>query len=301
MILKPVVGLLGLAVVTSWAGEVQVHHVHGVSVDPRDPAVVYVATHAGLARLAAGRAPELVGEHRFDLMGFTAHPSVPGLVWASGHPDLPRYRREGVGNLGLLESRDGGATWRSVALHGKADFHALAWSPHDGGHLYGWSAAGESGFYRISATSSKVERLPARGLADVNALAASPASAGPLLAGTRQGLLVSRDRGLRWLPATGLPAGAPVTAVAFHRDDPRVVYAFVAGAAGALFRSGDSGTAWEKTALRREAQDPVVALAAGPGQQVVAATASADVLSSRDGGRTWEVLLERGRSLTSAP
>lgn len=295
-----VVGLLTLAIVTGWASEVQVHHIHGLSVDSGDPAIVYVATHTGLAKLAPGRRPELVGEHRFDLMGFTAHPSRQGLVWASGHPDLPTYHREGVANLGVLESRDGGATWRSVALRGKADFHALAWSPHDGGHLYGWSAAGESGFYRISATSSKVERLPTRGLADVSALAASPAPAGPLLAGTRRGLLASRDRGLTWLPVTGLPAGAPVTAVAFHRNDARVAYAFAAGAASVLFRSADSGRTWEKSALQREAQDPVIALAVGPGQQVVAATTSADVLRSGDGGGTWEVLLERGRSRTSS-
>lgn len=292
-------GLLTLAMASGWASEVQVHHIHGLSVDSGDPAIVYVATHTGLAKLAPGRSPELVGEHRFDLMGFTAHPSRQGLVWASGHPDLPTYLRDGVANLGLLESRDGGATWRSVALPGKADFHALAWSPHDGGHLYGWTVAGEPGLYRVSPASARIERLPARGLADVGALAASPAAAGPLLAGTSRGLLASRDHGLTWLPATGLPAGAPVTAVAFHREDARVVYAFAAGATGVLFRSGDGGTTWEKTTLRRKAQDPVIALAVGPDRQIVAAATSADVLRSIDGGRTWELLLERGRPRTS--
>lgn len=291
-----VAGLLDLVVAAAWAGEVQLHHIHGVAVDVRDPAIVYVATHTGLARLRSGRAPEPVGEHRFDLMGFTSHPGVPDRFWASGHPDLPAYRREGVGNLGLLESQDGGVTWRSVALRGEADFHALTWSPYDGGRLYGWSVAGQSGLHRIAMTSGKAEPLRAHGLTDVIALAASPAPDGPLLAGTRQGLVVSHDHGLTWRPVTGLPTGAPVSAVGFHRDEARVAYAFVAGAAGVLWQSRNGGATWERTALRRDAQDPVVALAVGPGPQVVAATTGADVLRSRDGGRTWETLLERGRS-----
>src|SRR6266545_3794190 len=89
---------------------VEVHHIHGLSFDRRDPGALLVATHTGLARVRLGANPEWVGASRFDLMGFTASPTDPGMLYASGHPDLVNYRREGQGNLGLLLSRDGGGT-----------------------------------------------------------------------------------------------------------------------------------------------------------------------------------------------
>ena len=71
-------------------------------------------------------------------------------MYASGHPDMATYREQGVGNLGLLVSRDGGRTWRSVALKGAVDLHALAYSPRNGGQLFGWNVTGQPGLYRIS-------------------------------------------------------------------------------------------------------------------------------------------------------
>ncbi len=126
-------------------------------------------------------------------------------------------------------------------------------------------------------------------------LAASPDPAGPLLAGTRGGLLASRDGGATWAPQPGLSAGAPVVAVIFHTTDARVVFASVARADLGLVRSDDGGARWEPTGLAVDVRAPVVALAAGPGPHVVAATAASDVRRSRDGGRTWQPVLERGR------
>ncbi len=94
-------------------------------------------------------------------MGFSADPRQANVVYASGHPDLETYHREKAANLGLLLSRDGGRTWSAVALRGDADFHALAFSPREGGQVYGWSVAGQIGLYRIGLQGWKVERLAA--------------------------------------------------------------------------------------------------------------------------------------------
>lgn len=182
----------------------EIHHIHGLAVDRRDPEVLHIATHTGLVRLRPGVEPEWIGS--FDLMGFTAHPQNPNLVYASGHPDLATYRAQKVGNLGLLASHDGGRTWRSVALKGDADFHALAYSPRDGGQLYGWSVAGQPGLHRISAVSWTAAPVAARGLGDVLSLAASPDPAGPLLAGTKAGLMTSRDGGADGFRCSPYPA-----------------------------------------------------------------------------------------------
>lgn len=274
---------------------VQIHHIHGLALDRRDPEILYVATHTGLVQLRRGRPPAWVGEHRFDLMGFTAHPGDPAIVFASGHPDVPTYARERVGNLGLLVSRDGGATWQSVALRGQADFHALTLSPRGGGQLYGWSVTGQPGLYRIAVGTWRAERLPARGLGDVLALAASADGAGPLLAGTSGGLLTSHDGGLRWAPVPGLPGG-PVTAVVFHTDDPGLAYAWVQGAG--LMRSRDQGRTWQAAGPAARENQTAVALAAGPGGHVVVALSDGGIVRSRDGGRTWHPVLDRGRPVT---
>lgn len=278
----------------------EVHHIHGLAVDQRDPDVLYVATHTGLVRVRPNGAPEWIGNHRFDLMGFTVHPREAGLIYASGHPDLATYRRQGIGNLGLLVSRDGGRAWQTVAFKGEADFHALAYSPRNGGTLYGWSVAGQTGFYRISATSWMGERLPAPGLANVLSLAASPDAEGPLLAGTKAGLMGSRDAGNTWSPVATLPADGSVTAIAYHASDPLKVYADVARPDRGLMRSRDGGATWESTSFAGGVRTSVVAIAVGPDENVALATADSTVLRSRDAGRTWQSVLERGRPATGA-
>jgi hypothetical protein len=125
----------------------EVHHIHGLAVDRRDPEILYIATHTGLVRVRPNASAEWVGSHRFDLMGFTADPRAADLVYASGHPDLATYQQSGIGNLGLLVSRDGGRTWQSFALKGGACHHGLHGSPisRRGADMATGSRAGPAG------------------------------------------------------------------------------------------------------------------------------------------------------------
>ena len=68
------------------AGGFQLHHIHGLAVDPGDARVIYIATHAGLVKGSHDKEWQYVGDDRSDFMGFTVHPTVPGLMVASGHP-----------------------------------------------------------------------------------------------------------------------------------------------------------------------------------------------------------------------
>ncbi|HLC40197.1 MAG TPA: hypothetical protein VJO34_01060 [Methylomirabilota bacterium] len=280
------------------AAPAEIHHIHGLAVDQRDPEILYIATHTGLVRVRQNGSVERVGTHHFDLMGFTAHPGETNLVYASGHPDVPSYQKFQAGNLGMLVSRDGGQTWQSVALKGQADFHALTYSPRNGGELYGWSVAEQMGLHRVSVSSWKSERLPARGLSNVWSLAAGPDGTGPLFAGTKAGLMTSQDWGVSWAPVPPIPNDAPVTAVSYHTRDARIVYAYVARSDRGLMRSRDGGGKWEPTGFVADPRAPVVALAVGPGEHVVIAATGSDVLRSRDGGKTWQWVLERGRLVT---
>jgi len=65
-------------------------------------------------------------------------------------------------------------------------------------------------------------------------------------------------------------------------------------------RSRDAGATREPAGLHSGPDAPVIALATGPHERVVAATTAADIVRSTDGGRTWTRLVERGRARADA-
>jgi hypothetical protein len=107
-------------------------HVHGLGRNPADRSLM-IATHTGLFRVAgrSGTPTRVAGRHQ-DTMGFTV--MGPDHFLGSGHPgDL----RKDPPFLGLIESRDAGATWRPLSLRGQADFHVLEAS---GRTVYGFGS-----------------------------------------------------------------------------------------------------------------------------------------------------------------
>lgn len=285
-------GLAGAAA----AGVVLFHHIHGLAVDPTDPAVLFVATHGGLLRVIRDRQWEWVGEARHDYMGFTHHPQTQGTVFVSGHP-----QGEGLPNpMGVLVSRDGGRTWRPLALQGQVDFHAMTISA-DGETLYGWNVMPSPGLYRVSAKDGAWKRLDAAGLRDVFSLANHPEEPETLLAGTRAGLLVSRDGGSTWASASGQLEGVFVTAVAYSPKDPRRLYAYAVRQGLGFLMSTDGGKTWKATGLFLGTEDAIAVLAPSPhGEQTIyIATFSSDIQKSTDGGQTWKALARKGKPVPS--
>lgn len=245
-------------------------HVHGVGRNPADGSVM-LATHYGLWRLEEGAEAELVGEYRHDLMGF----SVVGAdhFVASGHPngapDLPPH-------LGLIETTDGGSTWRSVSLLGKVDFHAL----HAGEkQTWGWNS--QDGSLMVSDDGSEWDTR-AEGMAMLD-FAVAPDDPDVLVAGmpvsqTRLELRRSTDGGRTFTPVRDAPQlarfawSAPEELVGFDID-------------GDVHRSKDAGTTWRRTGKLGTFPDAVAA----SGKELLAAAGGA-VHRSTDGGRTWKLL-----------
>lgn len=252
-------------------------HFHGLAVDPRDPARLYLATHHGLYAVDAAGVARQVSESKDDFMGFTPHPSDPAILFASGHP-------ASGGNLGFMVSKDSGRSWTKLSdgVGGPVDFHQMDVSKADPNVLYG-----VYGDLQTSKDGGRnwthVARAP-EGLID---LAASARHQDTLYAATRQGLLKSTDGGRSWQPAHLLRRPATMVEVTHGAD----VYAFVIGTG--LIRASGEDLGWQVVSNGFGA-NYILHLAAAPTNArrlyvatVDPATHAQAILASPDGGAHW--------------
>ena len=242
---------------------VALEHVHGLGVDPADDAL-YAGTHHGLVRISRDGELTRIADRVQDFMGFTV--VGPEHYLASGHPGAGQ---DGPGNLGLIETTDGGQTWRTLSLAGEADFHALDAA---GGMIYGYSGG------RLLVSDDGLEWAD-RGELRIADLAVDPANPERVLLTTERGVVVSED------------AGNSFTAVA---DAPVLVLVDIAAdggsaigvdPAGTVYASTDAGRTWGE---RGRVDGAAAALAVDAGKVYVAVDGA--VLVSTDGGATFTEL-----------
>lgn len=243
--------------------DVTLEHVHGLGVDPADD-TLYAGTHYGLVRITPDGELTRIADRVQDFMGFTVVGTEHYL--ASGHPG---EGQDGPGNLGLIESTDGGQTWETLSLAGEADFHALDAAD---GVIYGYSGG------RLLVSEDGVDWAD-RGDMRIADLAADPTDPQRVLATTEAGLVVSDDAGEDFTAVAGAPRLVLVDIAADGGT--------AAGVApdGTVFVSTDGGRTWAERgsaggapeALTVEADDVYVAV-------------DGAVLASTDGGQTFTEL-----------
>lgn len=243
-------------------------HVHGLGVNPAD-GLVYAATHFGLWQLPEDGQAERVGDTGYDFMGFTV--VGPDHFQASGHPtlndDLPPL-------LGLVESTDGGQTWRSVSLLGEADFHALRVA-HD--RVYGWSSTDMR--FMVSEEGAEWDRRSTTPIFD---FVVDPDDPDGLLASIAESfddvrLVASSDGGRTWEDVDG-----PSVARLAWESAERL---WGVGIDGSVWRSRDGGLEWEEVGEPVGGR-PEAFLDAGDSLYLAAGGA---ILESPDDGVTWNV------------
>lgn len=246
-------------------------HVHGVGRDPRDGSIL-LATHYGLWRAGEAGEPELVGDYRHDLMGF----SVVGAAHfvASGHPNgapsLPSH-------LGLIESTDAGRTWKSVSLLGDVDFHALHASADQ---TWGWDST--TGRLMVSGDREEWD-VRARDVMIVD-FAVSPGREDTVVASmpvseTELQMRRSTDGGREFTPVDDAPQLARLT------WGGNGLFGF--DLEGLVWRSSNDGKSWQRVGEVGELPQAVAAT----DDELLAATRGA-VQRSADGGRTWKRVVE---------
>lgn len=248
-------------------------HIHGLGRNPADDAL-FIATHTGLFRVASrDRTAERVAGLYQDTMGFTV--VGPDHFLGSGHPGSiendPPF-------LGLIESRNAGNTWRPISLRGDVDFHVLE---AQGRTVYGFGSDWDTRaarFLRSDDAGRTWTRLaPPEGLLG---LAIDPQDSRVSVALGEQRGWVSRDGGASWRPLP-IPGGM----VTWTRE-----LGLIAVDLGGVVRSASEPTSeWNEVG-----QLPgTPAALEGVGDELLAASHEARVVSSRDGGQTWRDLMKR--------
>lgn len=261
-------------------------HVHGLGVDSRT-GTIYLAAHGGVYEVPVGDSDETLGwgqltgpiaGRAIDAMGFTM---LDGQMVASGHPD-PRDLDTEPANLGLITSADSARTWRNISLSGEVDFHdvAIARAPDGGLNVYGYGAA--DGVVRASGDAGETWTSGATLVA--RDLTVDAGSADTVYATTRDGLMVSGDRGATF----DLVEGAP----------PIYLIEVVPGAEAGLVGIDLTGNVWVQTEggwmQRGSTSGEVEAMtyAASPTPVLVVADGRGVSVSS-DFGATWRTVVAK--------
>lgn len=254
---------------------VEIADIHGLAVDPANPARLYVATHHGLFRADNDEDWAGVTKDPFDMMGFTMHPSDSSIMYASGHPRLG-------GLLGFAKSTDTGENWEIIALKGQVDFHAMTISLAKPERLWGyWQGSvlrsDDGGLAWASVSRSQPPQIAA--------LASSPASADLLYAAGAEGIYRSKDGGASFEVLFG--GGGQATTIATTKSDANTLVAYFAR--GGLLRSQDAGATWTSLGQTLPADDGAAALAMDPENPDVVYLGSYRALIRKtvDGGATW--------------
>ena len=239
-------------------------HIHGLGVRG---STLYIATHTGLWRASPGQTrPRRVGASQQDIMGFSVI-SEDRFI-GSGHPapdqSLPP-------NLGLIESRDGGRTWKGISLLGQADFHVLESA---GPRVYGFD--GTQGRLMVSSDDGRswAQRQPP---ASVFSLAIDPRRSDTIVLATERGLFTSPNAGRGWRPLRDDLAGLLAW--------PTGGRLYLADGSGRVQVSGDGGRSWRPLGTLDGEPSAFIA----QGRALYAALSDATVKQSTDGGRTWTV------------
>lgn len=248
-------------------------HVHGISFNRGGGSAAFtLATHHGIYAVGSDGTVSRISAPQ-DFMGFTADPSDPLRYLGSGHP------AEG-GNAGVIETRDGGTTWKKIAdgVGGPVDFHALSISLADPNYAYG-----AFGGVQVSTDGGKSWKLSGGLPEKVISVAASSTDRAVLYAATRNGLQKSKDGGQSWQAAAF--EGAVVSSVLAIPGGS--LYAFVVGRG---IMAGNEAEAGNWTSLYNGFGEAIpLHMAAHPTEagHLVTATLSSQLFESRDAGKTW--------------
>jgi hypothetical protein len=250
-------------------------HVHGLGTNPADDSLM-VATHFGLWKIDDAGTAKRVGDAAHDFMGFAVIGNDHFI--ASGHPNGARSLPP---LMGLIESKDGGKTWKSRSLMGDADFHSLRIAD-DG--TYGWNSSNtkimSSKDHEKWSTSDTETMLldfvvdPNDGQRMVGTIAESR---------TDLETHTSNDGGNTWQELDGAPS-----LIRLAWSDSDNVWGFAPD--GTIWRANSETWQWRKRGTAPGGPEAVEVSG-----DVITVAAAGAISRSRDAGKSWSELYRYGK------
>jgi hypothetical protein len=285
-----VAGVASQAAFADVRANVVLIHVHGLSYSP-DGKRLMIPSHQGLAVHEGGTWSKAPGPQH-DYMGFSA---TARRVYSSGHP----APGSGLVNpFGLIRSGDGGRSWEKLGLEGETDFHLLAAS-WNANAIYVWNPSPSSrisrrGLHVSTNEGSSWKAAPSAGLdGDPRALGVHPDDPKTVGVATAKGIFVSRNSGDSFRPIVNGDA----TAVFFDLDGKRLWLGTFDGRAR-LSVSGLANSDIQQVTIPALQDDAVAYVAQNPvnRSEYAIATFQRSVFLTKDAGRTWSPIAERGET-----
>jgi photosystem II stability/assembly factor-like uncharacterized protein len=279
--------LVGLA----QAQSLTLTHVHGLAWSA-DGKRLMIPSHHGLAVYENGKWSKAAGPQH-DFMGFSA---TARHLYSSGHP---AHGSGFINPFGLIRSKDGGKTWEKLGLEGETDFHLLAtgwntnaiyvWNPEPSSRMRptGLHCTFDEGRAWKSVRAAGLEGAP-------HALAVHPSDPKTVAVATSSGIYLSRDAGERF---AALARGVQGLSVFFDLNGKDLLYGAYDGRP-VLARAALGPARPQELRLPPLRNDAVAYIAQNPAARAeyAIATFERSVLLSRDAGKTWTRIAERGKA-----
>jgi photosystem II stability/assembly factor-like uncharacterized protein len=245
-----------------------------IEVDPRNPAVWYVAAGSGGVWKTANRGTTWTslfdGQGSYSIGDIAIDPSAPDTLWV-GSGENVGGRHVAYGD-GVYRSRDGGQTWQNMGLENSEHIGMVLVDPRDSNTVFVaaqgplWSAGGDRGLFRSTDGGENWEKvLGGNEYTGVTEVHLDPRNPDVMYAATHQrlrnvaalinggpdsGIHKSTDGGRTWRElGTGLPQeNMGKIGLAVSPVNPDVVYATIelAQRRVAFYRSQNAGESWEK-------------------------------------------------------
>jgi photosystem II stability/assembly factor-like uncharacterized protein len=272
-----------------------IEDIHGVGVS--NDGTTYVATHEGLfSTKNVGKTWSKVGQSNDDFMGF--HLRSDGTMMTSGHPgqdsDYPNP-------MGILVSKDKGLNWKEVEYVGKIDFHILTTYHHDPKIIYGLNQMGTgqygAGIYKSLDGGENWSKVEPKGLPSdlmkVYSLLVLPENKNTLLAGTENGVMISKDGGENWqiFDKTRL-----ITAMTIMPNGKDIIGYSINNMVSGVMISKDNGESWTSIGLDLgEDAASSISVNQKDEKQIAVSTFSTSLFETKDGGQKWDQIITTGK------
>lgn len=269
-----------------------IEHIHGAGYPGNDEGL-YLATHSGLKIYRNEKWYETT-RNNHDYMGFQA---VQEGFYASGHPEEGSDLEN---PLGLIQSSDGGESFKKIGFYGESDFHYVA-AGYENDAIYVVNehpnSEMEQGLYYSLDKGETWKQSQLRNMAasSANQITAHPTSPETVGIATPEGIYLSKDYGNAFHLISDKEN---VTSLAIQKD--YVLYAAVDGQKMRLIRQELNNNEKQEIKIPDISEDNfILYVSVNPEneKEVTIVTIKNDIFLTQDGGQSWSLIVKKGKTV----